>query len=183
MLIINYFGAPNSGKTTAAMDTTTALKKMHIEADYVPEPVKLAHYTQNQAMLKDELSLFAAKNHHFTALRNSGVKIAVTDGPLLTSIVYKPDGYFESFDALIVDVANSYESLNFYIPGVRKFSEVGRGEKNESEALTRGDAILDMLNDNNIDFHILSKELDIVEQVIAIINSNLALHKRSLSLG
>lgn len=152
MLVVNIFGAPNSGKSTLASDLFIHYKGMHLKVENIQEVVKIAHYENDAAFLKNDLRILAEKNRILDALNDAGVDIAIMDGPVLNSMVYKFGKYLEHFDPLVLDIHHSFNNLNLYIPGVRNFSPVGRYEKNPEEALARGDQVLRMLDNNNIEY-------------------------------
>lgn len=168
MIVINFFGAPNSGKTATASGLFSELKKAGVEAEYVPELVRMAHYTNNQVLLGDELYLLSDKNHRLTAMKNAGIQVAVTDGPVLNSLVYRPESYFTHFDGLVKDVYESYENINMFIPGVRKFSSVGRGEVSSDEARARGEQVLAMLSEFGYHKLVPGNDVDLVRQSLDI---------------
>lgn len=123
------------------------LKQLGVEVDYVPELVRMAHYTNNQTLLKDELMLMADKSHRLLALQDAGIEVAVSDGAILNSIVYHKEDYFPSFDQMVHEVHQSFTNINFLIPGVRPgFSGIGRGEQELEKALERGRRIIEMLD-------------------------------------
>ena len=165
MIILNLFGAPNSGKTSTAAGLFAALKRAGVECDYVPELVRMAHYVENKTLLADELYLLAEKNHRMKALEGAGIEVAITDGPVLNSLVYRPKEYYPTFDQLVREVHDGYDNLNIYLPGVRNFSSIGRGEKNEHAAMRRGDQVFGMLQE--FGYIELDPGQDMVEQATA----------------
>lgn len=154
MIVVNLFGAPNAGKTGVAAGLFGKLKKHSFEVDYVPEPVRMAHYAKNEALLNDELMLFSMKNHSIQAMINGGIQVAIMDGPLLNSLVYCQADYYQHFSGLVKEVHDSYTNINLFFPGVRAhYSTIGRGEASAEEASSRGDAVKIMLEATGQLFH------------------------------
>lgn len=165
MIVVNLFGAPGAGKTGVTHGIVSRLKRRGMEVDCVLELARKLHYTKNTFMLQDELHLLADKNTRLNELREGGIKIAVTDGPVLASIVYRDEGYFPAFDQMAREVHNAFDNINFYIPGVRDhFSVNGRGQANREEASRRGTEIIDMLRREGQEVHLLNPAADMEEE-------------------
>lgn len=181
MLVVNIFGAPNAGKTYLANNLFSYFKANHFLVENVQEVVKIAHYEQDHAFLKNDLKILAEKNRILDALDNAKLDIAIMDGPVLNSMVYKFGKPLQHFDALVMDIHESFNNLNLYIPGVRNFASVGRYEKTPEEALARGEEVLDMLTRNHIEFVTLDPDPTIHIQARNAIIKRLGAKKEALA--
>lgn len=155
MLVVNIFGAPNSGKSLLASNLFSKLKMEHIKVENVQEVVKIAHYEQDMALLNNDLRILAEKNRILDALSSAGVDIAIMDGPVLNSMVYKFGKHLDHFDPLVLDIHHSFNNVNFFLPGVKNFSASGRYENNVEEAMERGNQVFNMLRTNGIELVML----------------------------
>jgi hypothetical protein len=169
-IVVNMFAGPNAGKTGVCHGIMSRLKQQGMEVDTVLELARFYHYTQNAFMLKDELHLLADKNTRLNALKHGGIKIALTDGPILASMVYRQEDYLPSFDQMCREAHAQFHNINLYIPGVRDhFSRNGRGEVGPHEALTRSEQIRHMLNAEGEPFIELDPSRDLTDQATLIV--------------
>lgn len=125
MIVLNLFGAPNTGKSTTAFELTAALKKRHIVAELVPEFAKVLSWSENFQALSDQNYVFAKQLHRLKMLEGK-VQYAVMDSPLLISLLYRPENYYPSFDKLVVEAFHSFNNETFYLTGIKNYSSVGR---------------------------------------------------------
>lgn len=61
-IVINLFGEPGVGKSTAAMDITAKLKRKDINAEYVSEFAKDKVYENNGKVFKHQEYLFGKQS-------------------------------------------------------------------------------------------------------------------------
>ena len=57
-IVINLFGEPSAGKSTAAMDITSRLKRSGINAEYVSEFAKDKVWEGNKEVFKNQAYIF-----------------------------------------------------------------------------------------------------------------------------
>lgn len=86
-IVINLFGEPGAGKSTAAMDITARLKRKGINAEYISEFAKDKVYENNGEVFKHQEYLFGKQSFKMGRVRNK-VQAMVVDSPLLLSIIY-----------------------------------------------------------------------------------------------
>ncbi len=145
MLVVNLFGRPGAGKSTMAADIFAILKRKKIETELCMEYAKSLVWGERLNTLRDSLYVLAKQNSILRYPQLHGVSVAVTDSPLPIISVYRPDPYFESFDAIVKEVFDSYDNLNFYIAADHPYSRVGRLQT-EHESLHVGEKILGLLD-------------------------------------
>ena len=126
-IIVNAFGGPGSGKTTAAWEICAELKKAGILAEYVSEYAKELVYEMNSpsraesdrakrllnGSMESQGILFAEQKHRVDRLMGQ-VAVVVTDSPILLSAVYA-NNRTQEFEDNIIRQFHNYNSFNFVI--------------------------------------------------------------------
>ena len=150
-IVVNLFGEPSAGKSTAAMDITARLKRAGINAEYVSEFAKDKVYEQNPEVFKHQEYIFGKQSFKMGRVRDK-VQVIVVDSPLILSIIYNQNEYLgEAFDQVVMDIFNSYKNKNYLL--VRKHDyEVSGRFQNESEANKVREQIVSELNKLNIPY-------------------------------
>ena len=90
-IVINAFGGPGSGKTTACLDITSMLKKRGFKAEYVQKYAKELIWDKNFEMLdgseKNQKIILKEQQKRMDKLMGK-VDFIVTDAPLLLNTIY-----------------------------------------------------------------------------------------------
>ena len=99
--IINIYGGPCAGKTTAASGVFCELKKLGYDCGLVAEMATELVYDEAYKVMKDQLYLFA-NQYHRTYRMLGKVDFIVTDSPFLMNVVYdsNKDEDFKKFWSL-----------------------------------------------------------------------------------
>ena len=159
-LIVNAFGGPCCGKTTACWEIAAELKKRGYVTEYVSEYTKELIYDGKMYMLDDSMKnqriILKNQAHKQDRLLNQ-VQIVVTDSPLLLSIIYAHDRTPE-YTQEILDFYNSHNNFNFVInrPENQNFEQVGR-KQNLEESIQKDKEILQLLDDFDMKYHIYNR--------------------------
>lgn len=150
-IVINFFGEPSAGKSTAAMDVTARLKRMGINAEYVDEFAKNKLYEANKEVFKHQEYMFGKQSFKMGKIKDK-VQVIVTDSPLVLSIIYNENLYLtDSFDKTVMDVFNSYNNRNFLVVRNHNYETEGRFQ-NEEEANEIKKEIIKNLEELNIQY-------------------------------
>ena len=160
-IVINLFGEPGVGKSTAAMDDITArLKRKGINAEYVSEFAKDKVYENNGEVFKHQEYLFGKQSFKMGRVRDK-VQVMVVDSPLILCIVYNNDKTLgKDFNKTVRDVFNSYTNRNYLLTRNHIYEDEGRFQ-NEEEALEVRKQIIMALDSMNITYNFAtSSELD-----------------------
>ena len=144
MKVINLFGGPCTGKSTAAAELYSKLSRSGKRVELVQEFAKDLVWGERHKTFEDQVYIFAKQNHKLESLRGK-VDYAITDSPLLLSCIYgainSPPGFpIDEFNKLIVAVNNTYYNINFFLYRYHEYKEEGR---NQTEA--EADAISEKL--------------------------------------
>ena len=157
-IVINLFGEPSAGKSTAAMDITARLKRKGINAEYVSEFAKDKVYENNSEVFKHQEYLFGKQSFKMGRVRGK-VQVMVVDSPLILCAVYNQDTTLgEDFNKTVLKVFNSYNNRNYLLTRNHPYENEGRFQ-NEEEAQEVRKQIIEKLAKFDIDVvRILSSE-------------------------
>lgn len=141
-MLINIFGRPGVGKSTMALELTSALKKMGKSAEYVPEYAKEMIYKAHEEpqmierLLAHQLVILANQFQRLYDVSKC-VDIVVTDAPLLLNLVYlraddviaHPDSPYE---LVVKDLHNSFnKKIDFFLKSTHRYEPKGRNQTYE----------------------------------------------------
>lgn len=162
-IVINAFGGPGSGKTTASWEICAELKKAGILAEYVSEYAKELVYEMNgsgplteraKVLLnntqKSQAILFAEQKHRVDRLMGQ-VAVIVTDSPILLSAVYANDRTQEFEDNIIRQFCD-YTSFNFIMSRDESSYEENGRLQNKEGAIRKDIEIQHMLDKYGIPY-------------------------------
>ena len=175
--IINLFGGPGIGKSSIASGLTYKLKKKHITCDNPYEFPKILAWDENHSAIKDQLYVLA--NQHRGIVKSFGkVDYIILDSPILLSLVYRSvykgteypaTLYGESFDKMVLDIHNQYDTLNI----VLKRTEGGFNEKERYQSLEESKeldfAIEKTLIENKIPYQSVDVNDDTVNTILKML--------------
>ena len=148
-IVVNLFGEPSAGKSTAAMDITARLKRNGINAEYVSEFAKDKLYEQNSEVFKHQEYIFGKQSFKMGRVRDK-VQVIVVDSPLVLSIIYNQNEYLgDEFEQVVMNVFNSYNNKNYLLIRKHRYETSGRFQ-NESEADEIKDNLIAELKKRNI---------------------------------
>lgn len=175
-IVINLFGEPSVGKSTAAMDITANLKRAGVNAEYVSEFAKDKVYEHNEEVFSHQEYIFGKQSFKMGRVRNN-VRCIVTDSPLLLNIIYNDDDKIlgEDFNKVVLKMFNSYENRNYVLTRYHKYENEGRRQNEESSAEVRLN-LLDLLHDLNVPYKWCTSSAKdcnaIVDEIVKEIKNN-----------
>lgn len=151
-IVINLFGEPSAGKSTAAMDITAELKRVGVNAEYVSEFAKDKVYEHNEEVFAHQEYLFGKQSFKMGRV-NGQVQVIVTDSPLLFNVLYNNDNEIlgEDFNKAVIRMFHSYDNRNYVLTRYHKYENEGRLQ-NEEEATEVRCGLLDLLHSLNIQY-------------------------------
>lgn len=173
-LIVNLFGAPSSGKSTAAAFIFAQLKMAGLDCELVTEFAKDKTWEENWSSLKNQAYIFGKQYRRMERVWGK-VDVIITDSPLMTSIVYndRPE-LGEPFQDMIMDVHNNYNNMNFLL--FRNTYEKGEGRtQDQSAAREIHNKILQMLAHFEVDYDILEGTKESCEEIVDAILGELGI--------
>lgn len=169
-LVVNTFGGPGSGKTTACWEIASSLKKKGILTEYVSEYAKELVYEERFDILDDSMKnqkeILKEQKRRINRLIGK-VEVVVTDSPLLLSIIYANDKT-EEFVSHIIDIYCDYDNINLVIrrPKNKEYEQAGR-KQNFEESKQKDKEILELLEDTELVYTVYNRGMikDICNQI------------------
>jgi nicotinamide riboside kinase len=177
-IIVNIFGGPGAGKSTAAAGVFYELKRKFVNCELVTEYAKDKVWQESTSILNNQIYVFGKQHNRIFHLKNK-VDVIVTDSPFIMGLVYADyDIVAPSFEQLVVDEfkATDVINLNYIIKRVRRYAPEGRLQT-EADAKKKDKEIVDLLKTHSIEHTVLKgKESTvplIVDDVMEILENNL----------
>ncbi|MCH5199706.1 MAG: AAA family ATPase [Oscillospiraceae bacterium] len=152
-LIINAFGGPGAGKSTACLHITSELKKRGYIAEYVSEYAKDLVWDKNFDMLdgseEHQKMILAEQKKRIDRLVGQ-VDFVVTDSPLLHNSIYVKSDNKDNYTENLFKLFNQYNNFNVeVIRDYNNFEQEGRIHNLEQSQKADSD-IRTMLDSHNI---------------------------------
>lgn len=174
-LIVNVFGEPSAGKSTAATYIFSQLKMQGISAEYVSEFAKDKVWENNNEVFKFQTYMFGRQNFKLARV-NGKVDVVVTDSPIILSMIYNPNPLIQKeLNALIMKVFSLYNNYNILLIRKHSYENNGRHE-NENEARKVRDKIVKTCIDNDIPLQLCETNIlaydKIIKDIINQIHNN-----------
>jgi hypothetical protein len=175
LTVINFFAGPGSGKSTCSAGLFYLMKHQYYNVELVTEYAKELVWRE-QTNTNEMSAQFNAQDYIFSKQHNKithlagKVEFAITDSPLLLSLVYCPDTYPKSFAPFVTDVFNSYNNINIFLERKKKYVKIGRNQS-ESEAREVDDKIKNMLDEKEIPYHIIAADIDAPQNIINLLKT------------
>lgn len=169
-IVINGYGGPGAGKSTACMEITAELKKAGYRAEYVQEYAKELVYENNMEMLD------GSAEHQFEILKEQTKRVdrlfgktdfIVTDSPVMLNAIYNKE-LTPEYEALIYEMQGAYIDFSFFMErNTADFEKEGRIH-NLNESIEKDSEIKQMLQKNEIDCKTYNHDnvMDIVKDAI-----------------
>lgn len=124
------------------------LKSRGITAEMAPEWFKGKVWEGTADVLaKDQLYVTAKQNHELLRLMNTGVKVVVTDCPLILALIYGVNEA-ESFKRMVIDKFMEYNNVMVFLNRLKNFDPEGRlqTEEESKEIDVQTQQVMDFLN-------------------------------------
>ena len=154
-ILINLFGQPGAGKTTAALGIAYKLKLNRISVEYVDEYAKPFVIEGNIDGLKNQIRVYG-KQHDKIFKYKGKVDVIVTDSPAIMGVLYcdwsvtSPKLKEMAYDEFNRD-AEAVNQINYYITRAVDYDQHGRYQT-EEEADEKGKQIMNMIEENSIEY-------------------------------
>lgn len=144
-LVVNIFGGPGTGKSTAAAYIFARLKMKGIDCEYVTEYAKDKVWENNSEAFRNQI--YIGGKQSFKISRCAGkVDVIVTDSPILLSAAYETKNPHYR-DTMIYEF-NKYVNFNILMKRVVNYDHNGRNQ-NEKEALEIDRRIEELIETNS----------------------------------
>ncbi len=165
MILINLFGVPGAGKSTAAAYIFSRLKMMDINAELITEFAKDKVWEESKEVFNNQAYIFGKQYFRISRCAEK-VDVVVTDSPLLLSIFYNNSELLgKEFDKLVIKVFKSFESLNYLLDRDKPYNPKGRFQT-EEESNTLYEPLSKLLDDNAVEYVTLKSNVENYEKII-----------------
>lgn len=168
MKVVNLFGGPGSGKSTTAAGIFYEMKLFNRNVELITEYAKELVYSDRVTFLNSKQEYVFAKQHLRQFILKDKVDWAITDSPLLLSLIY-PKIYNtspgEHFDSYVIETFNRYDNINIFLERPATFSNVGRVQTIE-ESIRVDNLIIDALNNAGIKYETVKADRDVVDVIL-----------------
>ena len=159
-IVINGYGGPGAGKSTACMEITAALKKEGYNAEYVQEYAKELVYEKDMEMLdgspEHQYEILKEQTRRMDRLYDQ-VDFIVTDSPVMLNTIYNKQ-LTPEYESLVNELQGQYINYSFFMErDVSNFEEEGRIH-NLTESIEKDNEIKDMLQRNEIKYKTYNHE-------------------------
>lgn len=171
MIVVNLYAGPGAGKSTTAALLFAYLKLAGVNAELVREYAKDVVWEGREHLLEQQTYVFAKQAKRLADL-DGKVDIAVTDSPLLLSVLYAPEA--TTLHALVAEEHARYENLDVYLRRVKPYHPEGRLQT-EDEARDLDAAVVDVVARyaGGFDYEVSGDELG-AETLLAAVRGYLA---------
>lgn len=152
--LINFFGAPGSGKTTATAEAFVKAKKKGLSAYLIQEYATELVLQGDFETLKDQKKVFAEQLRRINQV-NTKMDYVMVDSPLLSNVIYqrywtgKQD---KDFEKKVLAAHNAFDSINVLLKyNPKNYTPNGR-VTSKDESFIIENQIRDLLKSSNVPF-------------------------------
>lgn len=181
LILVNLYGAPGSGKSTGASYIFSKLKMKGINAELITEFAKDKVWEESIKPLQNQIYVFGQQ--YFRTSRLDGkVDVAITDSPLLLSIIYNQnkEQFGDEFDSLVFKVALSYKDrLDYLIKRTKPYKTSGRLES-EKESDDKFNQIKALLDSSKIEYSQINGEQQDYDAIVDDIINKIFLKEETI---
>jgi len=172
-IVVNIFGAPGSGKSTAMAYIFASLKMKGISCEMAPEFAKELYYEENFTAFENQVFIFGNQFYRIARLIDK-VDVVITDSPAFVSVYYNNlETAKEEFNVFVAEASKSFNNKNYYLNRIADYDTSGR-HQSEEQAEEVGESLLKLFDKYDVDFQIADSRpetLDkIVEEIIKEVN-------------
>ena len=172
MKVINLFGGPGAGKSTTSAGLFFLMKsdsKFKHNVELVTEFAKDLTYAERYKELKGDNQLYITVKQYSRLYRlNDQIDYAITDSPIIQSLMYTPNNYFPSFGPLLKEIFDSFENINIFIKRTKPYKQYGRSQTEEESDLI-AESIRNFLTGNNIKFFTASGDYTAPKYILKLV--------------
>ena len=168
-LVVNFYGGPGTGKSTMTAHVFALLKWAGYNCEMAREYAKDKVWEKSINVLDDQIHVFGEQYHRLHILQNE-VDIILTDSPLIMGLIYaiNTDVPYTSLKHLNLDAYDSMNNLDIVLKRTKDFEPKGRLQ-NLNESLKIDNDIIDLLEDNLIQYHNFDATQESVNDIVDLI--------------
>lgn len=149
-LVINFIGAPGTGKSVIAADLFVRMKRMGLSVELLLEYAKELFWAERQATFKNEIYIFGKQYYRLTNLLGK-VDYVTTDAPLVQKLYYMNEDDTD-FRNLVLKEINKMNTLNIFLHKKDFAFETNGRNQSEEESKEISLKMLNILKSYDIPF-------------------------------
>jgi nicotinamide riboside kinase len=171
LIVVNLFGAPSTGKSALRAHLFGQMKWNGISCEESYEYVKARVWEDSLNSIKNQIYIFGKQHNQLFRLRDK-VDVAITDAPLMNSILYDKNND-ELFRKLVHREFETYDNLNFVINRSKPYDPKGRYQT-EKEADAVGEDVLKILDNYDVKYQKIPGGPDSVQSILDVVINRLS---------
>lgn len=176
-IIVNLFGGPGCGKSTAAAYIFSKLKMSGVNCELVTEFAKDITWEKNNRALACQPYVFGKQCYRIDRCVDQ-VDVIITDSPLVLTTLYNHDEDIEpEFTQMVLKKFNEFDNFNFLLSRKKPYMKIGRSQT-EEEAKELDAKITSVLNNFNIKYEIIDGSIEGCEEIIYRVKKKLEVERR-----
>lgn len=129
--VVNFYGAPGSGKSTGAAHVFSKLKLDGVNCEYVSEFAKDKCWEQNKnVFLLPENQFYIGANQFYKMyMLKDKVDVIVTDSPIYMNAMYNKSAVLgKEYNEIMFRLSEMFNNINFFINRVKPYHTEGRNQ-------------------------------------------------------
>lgn len=150
-LLVNFFGGPGIGKTTAAAEIFVELKKMHVEVELVSEFAKDLVIEHRAEALKHQWYVTGTQAYRIDCAYQH-MQVVLTDSPILLGPIYDIESS-AALLALSLEYHHKYNNLNIVISRSTEYEHTMAGRVHSlTESVSLDNRIVRFIEEQDIPY-------------------------------
>jgi len=173
--VVNLFGGPGVGKSTAATGAFSLLKQQGHSIEYVSEYAKDLTWEGLSPLLNNQIHVFAEQYRRQVRLLDK-VDYIITDSPILLSCIYigyrpesLPEAYVEMAKQFFYQSFKLFNNVNFIVKREKPYVEKGRNQNLEKAKSIDAD-VIEYLSGKGVEWHQTSS-FKAIDDIVAWVNA------------
>ena len=177
MIVINFWGGPNSGKSTQAAGLFHRMKADNYSVEVVNEYAKMCVWEDQLDKLKDQLYITAKQNRRVIRLENK-VDFCITDSPLMLGAVYRTaynqTYYSDLIDKICYECYSKHKNINFFMKRTSDNYTESQRSLDYENALKIDERMYEIMKDYKIPFYHIEPNENTVDRAYDYVKERLA---------
>lgn len=176
MKVINIFGGPGTGKSTAAYGLAYLMKCQGYSVELATEFAKDLYYehyhsTNRETIFSEQDFITAQQKQRLKKLEWAGVEWVVTDSPILLGSIYAPVNYPQSWHDYLLSSFNEFDNVNVMLTRVYDYVSHGRNQTNvEADQLAA--RVKNILFDHQLSFITMDADESAPHKILRYLNDS-----------
>jgi nicotinamide riboside kinase len=170
-LVVNLFGAPGAGKSTAMAYIFAKLKLKNVDCEMSPEFIKRKIWEGHSCIAEYQTYVTSKQLFGIQSL-NKKVRVIITDSPILLGLYYckkkSSDEDYEDYKNFVFEQWDNFNNMNFYLNRVKPYNANGRFQ-NEKESDIVSDELKVFLNDYGITYDEYNGDEESYNKIVDVI--------------